>query len=58
MEYKDFIPTTELSTKIEKLKQVMKQKEYSAYEIGVMDHVWQRLLIYAEDCQGLESATY
>lgn len=49
MAYKDFIPTTELSTKIEKLKQVMKQKEYSAYEIGVMDHVWQRLLIYAED---------
>ena len=49
MEYKDFIPTTELPTQIEKLKGVMEQKEYSAYEINTMDRVWQKLLIYATD---------
>ncbi len=49
MEYRDFIPTTELSTQITKLKGVMKKKKYSAYEINTMDSVWQKLLIYAED---------
>lgn len=49
MEYRDFIPTTELSTQIAKLKGVMKEKKYSAYEINTMDSVWQKLLIYAED---------
>lgn len=49
MEYRDFVPTTELSTQIKKLKEVMKEKKYSAYEINTMDSIWQKLLMYAED---------
>lgn len=49
MEYKDFIPTTELSNQIEKLKGVMEQKKYSAYEIDTMNRIWQTLLVYAEN---------
>lgn len=49
MEYKDFIPTTELAIQIEKLKEVMKQKEYSGFEIETMDRIWQKLIVYAED---------
>lgn len=49
MEYKDFIPTTELSNQIKKLKGVMEQKKYSSYEIDTMNHIWQTLLVYAEN---------
>ncbi len=49
MEYKDFISTTELSNQIEKLKGVMEQKKYSAYEIDTMNRIWQTLLVYAEN---------
>lgn len=49
MEYKDFIPTTELSKQIKKLKGVMEQKKYSSYEIDTMNHIWQTLLVYAEN---------
>ena len=48
MEYKDAIQTKDLQLHIDQLKEEMRRKQYSDFEIREMDYVWQNLLSYAK----------